>query len=268
MAKGRAWPRISIVTASYNQGKYIEETLRSVLLQGYPNLEFMVLDGGSTDDSLAIIEKYEPWLSYVLVDPTTDYSTRLRMGLQRSTGSIQAWLNTDDTYEPGTLGRVARFFAANPDTAMANGDVYFTDQESRRQFRFFALAMNRMITGSLGWHRCPQPGCFWSKWAYEQTGGVDTSLRFSMDRDLYLRLSEVGRCRRLPGTPVATFRQHPEARSSTSAELFARENHYLIRKYGNPMLQARYGRLRLMWFAWSIQRRVRERLNTAYGLEY
>lgn len=267
LAKGRAWPRISIITASYNQGRYIEETLRSVLLQGYPNLEFMILDGGSSDDSLRIIEKYEPWLSSVVVDASTGYTTRLHMGLERSTGSLQAWLNTDDTYEPGTLARVARFFAAHPDTAMANGDVYFIDQDSKRKKRHFAMAMNRTITGNLGWHRCPQPGCFWPKWAYEQAGGIDTTFRFAMDRELYLRLSMVGRCRRLPGPPVASFRQHPEARSSTQLELWARENVILINKYGNPWFRARYGRLRLMWFAWSLQRRFREHA-TRFGLEY
>lgn len=267
LAPGRAWPRISIITASYNQGKYIEETLRSVLLQGYSNLEFMVLDGGSTDDSIAIIEKYEPWLSSFVIDRAADYSTRLRMGLERSTGSIQAWLNTDDTYEPGTLARVARFFAAYPDTAFANGDVYFIDQDSRRTQRYFAMAMNRTITGSMGWHRCPQPGCFWTKWAYEQTGGVDTSFRFAMDRELYLRLSIVGRCRRLPGPAIASFRQHSEARSSTQLQLWARENWMLIAKYGHPWFRTRYGRLRLLWFAWSLTRRMREHI-ARLGLEY
>lgn len=268
LPKGRPWPRISIVTASYNQGKYIEETLRTVLLQGYPRLEYSVLDGGSTDESLAIIEKYRPWLSSVLVDPSTDYTPRLKLGLERATGSIQAWINTDDLYMPGTLGRVAAFFSANPEVALANGDVYFIDAESRRQSRFFVLPMNRTITANLGWHRCSQPGCFWQNWAYQRVGGVDTTLRFSMDRDLYLRLSQVGACRRIGGGPVAAFRQHGESRSATATQLAARENLRLIRKYGDPRLRANYTALRLIWFAWSIQRRVRERLHRAYGWEY
>ncbi len=100
------WPRISIVTPSYNQGKFIEETIRSVLLQGYPNLEYFVIDGGSTDNSIEIIRKYEKWLTYWVSEPDRGQAHAVNKGLERATSEIAAYLNSDDVYLRGCLSHV------------------------------------------------------------------------------------------------------------------------------------------------------------------
>ena len=101
--ESRKWPRISIVTPSRNQGKYLEETIRSVLLQGYPNLEYIVIDGGSTDDSVGTIKRYEPWLAHWESRPDRGQAHAINDGFALSTGSILGWINSDDALYPGTL---------------------------------------------------------------------------------------------------------------------------------------------------------------------
>ena len=110
MPDGNAWPRVSIVTPSLNQGQYLEETIRSVLLQGYSNLEYIIIDGGSTDGSVEIIRKYEPWLNYWVSEPDKGQSHAINKGFRRSTGEIMAYLNGDDIYYPNTLHDVATNF--------------------------------------------------------------------------------------------------------------------------------------------------------------
>src|SRR5213592_2149932 len=100
---GYPWPRISIVTPSYNQGQFIEETIRSVLLQGYPNLEYIVIDGGSTDESIAILRKYEKWIAHWVSERDKGQSEAINKGFAQATGEIFAWLNSDDVYERGAI---------------------------------------------------------------------------------------------------------------------------------------------------------------------
>ena len=107
---GTPWPRISIVTPSYNQGQYIEETLRGVLLQGYPNLEYIVMDGGSTDGTVDILRKYAPWLAHWTSEPDRGQAHAINKGMASATGAIGAYLNSDDYYLPGALLYVAGSF--------------------------------------------------------------------------------------------------------------------------------------------------------------
>ena len=130
-ADGSPWPRISIVTGSHNQGNYLEETLRSVLLQGYPDLEYIVVDGGSGDGSLQIIERYAPFLTHWEEQPDRGQAAALNSGFRRATGEILAFLNSDDTYLPGALARVALAIDERRHRHLVTGRCLFVDSAGR-----------------------------------------------------------------------------------------------------------------------------------------
>jgi glycosyltransferase involved in cell wall biosynthesis len=109
------YPKISIVTPSFNQGRFIEKTILSVIEQDYPNLEYIIIDGGSTDESVEVIKKYDQHLAYWVSEPDRGQSHAINKGFERATGEIFGWLNSDDWYHPGALKAVAEAFAANPE---------------------------------------------------------------------------------------------------------------------------------------------------------
>ena len=122
MPDGKPWPRISIVTPSYNQGQFIEETIRSALLQGYPHLEYIIIDGGSTDDSVGVIKKYQPWLAYWVSEEDRGQSHAINKGFERATGGIMNWINSDDFLAVDALREVAVAFGeASEDTGAIAG---------------------------------------------------------------------------------------------------------------------------------------------------
>lgn len=266
---GKPWPRISIVTPSYNQACYLEETLRSVLLQGYPNLEYMVLDGGSIDGSAEIIRKYEPWLAYWRSECDGGQSAAIAEGFERATGEILAWLNSDDRYQPGSLGRAVRFLIARPRAAFAGGDTYRINMVGRIERRIFAVPPNRFLTAHLGRHSLAQPSCFWRRDAYERAGGLDRTLRFCMDRDLFIRLFAVGPSYRIPGPPLADFRIHDSSKTSTLVDIHQQESELLIARYGTSPLRRIPWILEMLWGWWYRPTAgLRRRLNRSFGWEY
>jgi len=264
---GPPWPRISIVTPSYNQGEFVEETIRSVLLQRYPDLEYIIMDGGSTDGSVEILRRYEPWISYLSIGPDSGQAAAIADGLGRATGEILAWLNSDDRYRPGALVRVASFFADHPKVVFGNGDVNFIDAEGHLVERIWAIRPTRFLTANLGVHCWPQQGCFWQRWAYQQAGGIDEGLQFCMDRDLFLRLAGIGPSRRIPGQPVTDFRIHDQAKSSTLLSVAEQESDALIAKYGDPRFRSNTWLLRRLWRLWCQPTITRRWLNQRYGWE-
>jgi glycosyltransferase involved in cell wall biosynthesis len=267
MPDGGSWPVISVVTPSYNQAPFLEECLRSVLLQGYPALELIVLDGGSDDGSGAIIGRYAPWLAFWRSARDDGQAAAIAEGFERSSGAILAWLNSDDCYRPGALPRVGRFFARHPRLAFASGDVYLTDAASSIKGRIYAIRPNRFLTANLGRHVWPQQGSFWRREVYQRVGGIDRSLRFCMDRDLFLRLTAAGPARRIPGPPLADFRQHEAAKSSTILHVAAAEGQRLIERYGHPRLRGRTRLLTMLWRFWYRPTGLRIRLHRTFGWE-
>jgi len=131
MPDGRPWPKISVVTPSYNQGNYIEETIRSVLLQSYPNLEYVIIDGGSTDNSVEIINKYEAWLTYWVSEKDRGQSHAINKGLKHATGDIFHWLNSDDQFTQGALEAAARAVRSEPDAVAWAGSCARVDPDGR-----------------------------------------------------------------------------------------------------------------------------------------
>jgi glycosyltransferase involved in cell wall biosynthesis len=252
MTEGRPWPTITIVTPSYNQAQFLEETVRSVLLQGYPSLEYIVMDGGSTDGSVAILQQYAPWFSYWQSQRDGGQSAAIAEGFDRACGTIMAWLNSDDRYQPGALQRVARFFAANPRAIFGNGDAHIIDAESRVARRAFAIRPVPTITANTGAHSWAQQSCFWRSEAYRRSGGLDRELKFCMDRDLFLRLTRSGPSRRIPGPALGDFRLHEEAKTARWVDVHRREDELLRQRYGSPL--RRYAAFQvLMYCLWEIE---------------
>jgi glycosyltransferase involved in cell wall biosynthesis len=188
MPDGSSWPRVSIVTPSLNQGQFIEETIRSVLLQGYPNLEYLIVDGGSTDQSVEIIRKYERWLAFWVSEPDRGQSHAINKGWSRATGEIFAWLCSDDLYRPGVIGAAVVALSGCP-TA---GVVYANCQNIDEQGKPIVLRQ----PGEFDYHRLlwnlrsfiPQPTTFIRKSVLTDVGMVDETLTYSMDYELWLRI--------------------------------------------------------------------------------
>lgn len=191
---GQPPPRISVVTPSFNQARFLEETLRSIHEPGYPNLEHIVVDGGSSDGSVEIIERFADRLAFWVSEPDRGQTDALIKGFARATGDILCWLNSDDLFEPATLFEVAAFFEANPDAEFVYGDATWIDADGRvikpkREHDF-----NRFVW-MYDHNYIPQPSAFWRRGLYEQVGGLDPSFDLAMDADLWIRFADVTRPR-------------------------------------------------------------------------
>ncbi|MHB1416189.1 MAG: glycosyltransferase family 2 protein [Chloroflexota bacterium] len=239
IVEDRAWPRISIVTPSYNQAQYLEEAIRSVLLQGYPDLEYFVLDGGSTDGSAEIIQRYADHLAGWRVAPDDGQAAAIKEGLSLASGQLIGWLNSDDVLLPGSLLRVGRYFARNPDVECAVGGTIVIDQSG--QVVRSRLHLPRVVTGEAEtlWTMLSREGCsfyqpasFWRRSAYMSVGELDQRLRFAMDYDLYLRLAERRPFGRIPFL-LAAFRVHPDSKTSTLQEVRRRECRQIIDRHSS-----------------------------------
>jgi glycosyltransferase involved in cell wall biosynthesis len=187
MPDGRPWPRVSIVTPSYNQGQFIEETIRSVLLQGYPDLEYIIIDGGSTDGSVDIIRKYEPWLAYWVSEPDKGQADAINKGWRVATGEIIAYLNSDDIYYPEAIRIAVEFMIQYPEVGMIYGDCNFVDEDGQilledrlPEFNVSDFLLRRFIIR--------QPAVFLRRKVVESIGMLDPNLNYCMDYELWLRI--------------------------------------------------------------------------------
>jgi glycosyltransferase involved in cell wall biosynthesis len=221
MSDGSEWPRISIVTPSYNQGQFIEETIRSVLLQGYPNLEYIIIDGGSSDNSIEIIKKYEKHFTYWVSEPDTGPADAINKGWQRTSGEIVAYLNSDDAYFPGALAAVAEAFqqyreaiAISGNELKINKEGFVLEESNIKQINHSTLLNLNFIS---------QPATFIKKSTLTLAGGIDIKVKYIFDFELWLRITRLGSITCIPNL-LAVTRWHNDTitlsrRSEIGSEL-------------------------------------------------
>ena len=210
MPDGSAWPLISIVTPSFNQAQFLEETIRSILLQGYPNLEYIIMDGGSTDGSVAIIKKYSPWLANWVSEKDKGQSHAINKGWQQAKGDIIGWLNSDDLLKPDALNQTARAFASDKvdftygmtELIDENGKVLGPDRGRPVEYSQMLRTLDIPI---------PQPGSFIRRQALDRVGLLEENWHVVMDRDFFIRCGLTCEMHFIPFN-VAQFRTHPNAK--------------------------------------------------------
>jgi glycosyltransferase involved in cell wall biosynthesis len=231
MADGAPWPRISIVTPSFDQAAFLEEAIRSVLLQGYPNLEHIVMDGGSTDGSADIVRRYEPWLAYWTSERDAGQSDALNRGFDRATGTILGWINSDDYLLPRALERVALAWHEAPEAAGWFGSCRRVDEAGALLYIQHPRRLDRDGLGD--WHAngVAQPASFFSAAAWSDLGPLDTTLYCAFDFDFWLRLADWGAIRALPGE-LAAARIHGAAKTTAGRATMHAETWAVMMRHG------------------------------------
>jgi len=225
------YPKITIVTPSLNQGKYIEQTICSVLDQGYPNLEYIIIDGGSTDNTIDIIRKYESKITYWISEPDLGQADAINKGLSIATGSIFNWINSDDYLAPGALNFIGTYFYQNPDKYVLCGYTHCFYDEDNQTSHTYRMGIEESVTDTVINVKMNQPGTFYNLDVVTSLGLLNTSLRYVFDNELWFRflykygLSRVDTCRFL----FSHFRLHESSKTVADGyELFENESQAII----------------------------------------
>ena len=255
------FPKISIVTPSYNQGKFIGETIESVLSQEYPNIEYIIVDGGSTDETLATLSKYA-YIPFIRIVSERDkgQADAINKGFQLATGDIYGILNSDDTYLPGTLHRVARVINPQAGCHVVIGRCKFIDQNGKdigieHPSKF--ESHQRVLEIWKG-HTIPQPATFWTKNVWKKVGGMRLDV-FHLDYDLFCRMSKYYPFHMIDQV-IATYRFHPESKTKQwTAEKRLEESISISKQYWGPIYGLKFWQLSWSLFRFRLNRTKRGR---------
>jgi glycosyltransferase involved in cell wall biosynthesis len=247
-------PLVSIITPSYNQARYLEFTIRSVLEQDYSNIEYIIVDGGSTDGSTDIIRRYSNRLAWWVSEKDRGQTDAINKGFARARGDILAWLNSDDTYEPHAIAEAVEFLRGRPEVGLVYGDTNFIDENGHVIGRFPA-AQTDYKRLRRGYVHIPQQASFWRTDLWNKVGPLDPSFYFAMDYDLWVRLAALAPVQYTPRL-WANFRLHMQGKTITADDrcwpemlkvhyrdggswLGILPAKYVIRKMVAPLLNAR-----------------------------
>lgn len=213
-------PLVSIVTPSYNQADFLEQTIRSVLEQDYPRIEYMVMDGASTDDSVEIIKKHAEKLSWWVSEKDSGQGEAINKGLARANGEILAWLNSDDYYLPNAISSAIKTFQQNPDVVLVYGDMLAVDDDGQtfNTLKYGQLSLEDLLCFQI----IGQPAVFFRREALEKAGVLDTTFHFLLDHHLWIRIAQQGKILHVPQTWAAA-RYHSQAKNRLKAADFGPE---------------------------------------------
>lgn len=228
-------PKISIITPSFNQGKYIRQTLESVLSQNYPNLEYIVMDGGSTDETVSILKEYGTRIKWYS-EKDNGQSNAINKGLRMATGDVVAWLNSDDYYLPGTLEKVGTFFADNPEAQWVTGDYQIVDEkgiEIQSYVRIYKNILRSLPFASTLYvaNFINQPSTFWKRKLMDAVGYVNEQYHLCMDYDYWLRIYKHHK----PGVihvPLSAFRIHGKSKGKNMFKVQFEEEYTVAKLNG------------------------------------
>lgn len=228
------YPKFSVVTPTYNQGPYIEKTIDSVLSQGYPNVEFIIVDGGSTDNTVEIIKKYERHLSYWVSEPDRGQSHAINKGMARATGDYLTWLNSDDWYLDNALHGMHEVFAAHPSAGVVVGAGRIVDPTGKELF-FINPTPQINLRSLYGWLRGGnflQPSSAYTRQAWLAVGMVDESIHIALDLDLWLRMAKAGIEFITTDEIFAEALSHPQAKTTAFEDLMRLDCALTIIRHG------------------------------------
>lgn len=211
---------VSIITPSFNQSSFLEQTIESVLKQDHADIEYLVIDGGSTDGSIDIIKKYAPRLAYWTSEKDSGQADAINKGMARAKGEVVAWLNSDDTYLPGAVTAAVRTFEQNPDAVLVYADMLAVDEHGQtfNTLRYRQLTLEDLLSFQI----IGQPAVFMRRSAFEHAGGLDLSYHFLLDHHLWIRIAAQGRILHVPETWAAA-RYHAAAKNRAHAAAFGKE---------------------------------------------
>jgi glycosyltransferase involved in cell wall biosynthesis len=248
-------PLVSIITPSLNQGRFIRDTIESVLSQEYPKLEYIVMDGGSTDDTLDILHSYGNRLTWRSA-PDLGQADAVNSGFRLAKGEILGWLNSDDTYQPGAVKAAVEHLATNPDTAVVYGDAYYIDEKNTviGTYPTEDFDMGRLAEACL----ICQPTAFMRRAALQTVGFLDPALRYCMDYDLWIRLGRRFRIDRIKRF-LANSRRYPETKSFSRRDQLFKEIYAVAeRSFGHvsPYWRVCRAYYRLVDLSWPFARWV------------
>ncbi len=222
LSDGTSWPVVSVITPSFNQGSFLEETIRSVLLQGYPNLEYIIIDGGSTDNSVAIIRKYAPWLSYWVSEPDRGQAHAINKGFRAAHGELLAWLNSDDIYVGrSVIEHIALWSRAYPGADVITGSGILLNEKGH-------WLQSVDVQGKYAYYRhlryrdtIFQPATFLKKYVVEAVP-LDESLMYTFDWDFFIRMSRAFNILPVPDA-IAGYRMYGRNKTAAGGEVRIRE---------------------------------------------
>ena len=213
-------PLVSVITPSYNQSGFLEDTIKSVLAQDYPAIEYLIVDGGSTDGSVEIIHKYKSELTWWVSEPDEGQASAINKGMEKARGEIVAWLNSDDLYLPGAVSRAVAEFQSHPQLGLVFGNAVTIDAGGCpiKELIFPDWQLEDLI----GFRIICQPAVFMARELYEQVAGLDLNYHFMLDHQLWIRIASLAPVQHVPSL-LAAARHHEGAKNVSQAPAFGRE---------------------------------------------